>query len=248
MMLRRYRLELKYSALLLLLSASLLLSGQLEEFQRIHIAFEPFFDQMLVLDVAGGFLLALVGNATLVIQVPYTLPMLSAAFYNHDTLAVMALSIGTGVGAGIGATISYSLAHRITAKIQGLSKTVLFQFVENTIRKYPSSIPVFVFIIVATPIPDMLIILPLAMTTYPTSKVFLPILIAKVTHCIVLALIAHYSADTIGGMISNSVRAEFALLLLVGFVLLMAYQVEKGKWAAARTTNQPPVHLAALEI
>ncbi len=244
----RYQLEFKYGVILLLLSALLILVGRLEELKGIHTAFDTFFDQMLALDVLGGFLLALVGNATLVIQVPYTLPMLSAAFYSHDTLKVVALSIGTGVGAGIGATISYSLVHRITAKIDGLSRTTAYQLMEKTVRKYPASIPTLIFVIVATPIPDVLIILPLAMTAYPARKVFLPILTAKVAHCMVLALIAHYSADTLSGMISSGVRVEFALLLLVGFVLLMAYQVEKGRWAAARNISQPPVNLATLEI
>ncbi len=244
----RYQLELKYGVILLLLSTMLMLVGQLEELKGIHAAVDTFFDQMLALDVLGGFWLALVGNATLVIQVPYTLPMLSAAFYSHDTLKVVALSIGTGVGAGIGATISYSLAHRITAKIDGLSRTTTYLLMEKTISKYPASIPILIFIIVATPIPDMLIILPLAMTAYPARRVFLPLLTAKVAHCIVLALIAHYSADTLSGMISNGVRVEFALLLLVGFVLLMAYQVEKGRWAAARNISQPPVNLAAFEV
>ena len=244
----RYQLEFKYGVILLLLSVLLILVGQLEELKGIHTAFDICFDQMLALDVLGGFLLALVGNATLVIQVPYTLPMLSAAFYSHDMLRVVALSIGTGVGAGIGATISYSLAHRITAKIDGLSRTTTYQLMENTVRKYPASIPILIFIIVATPIPDMLIILPLAITAYPACKVFLPILTAKIAHCMVLALIAHYSADTLSGMISSGVRVEFALLLLVGFVLLMAYQVEKGRWAAARNISQPPINLATLEI
>lgn len=234
MLLRRYQLEMKYLGILLLTSAALILAGQRKEFRAIHEAMSVFFDQMLKLDVLGGFLLALVGNATLVIQVPYTLPMLSAAFYSDDTLEVIALSIGTGIGAGIGATFSYSLAHRLTANIESLSQTALFQFVDKAISRYPTSIPLFIYVIVATPIPDMLIILPLAMTTYPTSKVFLPILSAKISHCMVLALIAHYSADSMSGMISNSARVEFALLLLVGFILLLAYQIEKGRGAAGQ--------------
>jgi membrane protein YqaA with SNARE-associated domain len=230
---RRYRVEIKFLLLSIFLLGSLFILAQNDVFGGLEDDVNHFMDNMSELGVVGVFIVALIANSSLLIQVPYTLPMLSVAVYTDDLPGLVILGIATGMGAGIGEIVSYAIASNIAAHIRELSKSSLFRWIRDTINRHPHLIPFFVFIGAAFPIPDDLIVMPLAVINYPIRKLMIPMFTGKILHNFTIAFVFHYATSQAKGMISRDVNVDLSLGILVIFILVIGYQVEKARVSIA---------------
>ena len=82
----RYRLEVKYLVIAALLLGTLVVLVRVDAFSGINGAVDHAMDQGAKFGFVGIFLIALVANLSLIIQIPYTLPILAAAVQG-DSLA-----------------------------------------------------------------------------------------------------------------------------------------------------------------
>jgi membrane protein DedA with SNARE-associated domain len=226
-LLARYRLEIKYCLLTILLISGLIWLASNHALDGLQGSVDRFMDDMAGLGIVGVFLVALIANGSLLIQVPYTLPMLSVALYSDNLLELVALGVATGVGAGLGEIVSYAIAYNIAAQIQELSKSALFRWIRRTIHEHPGSIPILVFIGALFPIPDDLVIMPLAMISYPIRKLMFPMFTGKIIHNLSVAFVFHYATDSVADQVRGDVDVDLSLGILIVFVLIIAYQVEK---------------------
>lgn len=245
--LSRFRIEIKYIILTAILIGGLLLLAGTDAFHGLESDMNRFMDDMAGLGLAGVFVVALIANASLLIQVPYTLPMLSVALYSDNLAELVALGVATGVGAGLGEIVSYAIAFNIAAQIKELSKSSFFRWIRDTIDDHPRSIPLFVFIGAVFPIPDDLIIMPLAVINYPIRKLLLPMFVGKIIHNFTVAFVFHYATDQARGYASGDVNVDLSLGILVIFVMVIAYQVEKARFAIRNGTGDDETPAASVD-
>lgn len=228
-MLNRYRIEIKYALLTFVLLGSLVALSHYDAFAWLDTTFDDFLRWIERLGFVGMFFIALIGNSSLLIQVPYNVPMLSAALNGASLPMMLLLGLGSGIGSGLGEIISYTIADKILAQNPDLTQSRLYRWVDYQVKNRPRLIPVIIFVWGATVIPDDTVIIPLALVKYGVKKIAPPLFISKIVHNFVVSLLFYYATDFMAQHISTEVKTDLALGILVVFVLVIFYQVEKAK-------------------
>jgi hypothetical protein len=226
--LRAYRTEIKYTLLTLVIlgiGASLNMFGA---FHTLEKYVNAWMDTLANWGYLGLFVICLFSNMTLVILIPYALPLLSLSIYAHSVLQVVGLGIAAGLGAGIGEVTSYAVAHTLVAHVEDLEESALFRWTNRTIAAHPRVIPVLVWLASGTPVPDVMIIVPLAMIRYPWRKMILPMVSGKIFQNVGMALVYHFAASFARRFISGNINFDMTGSFAVIFVMLIAYQIEKA--------------------
>jgi membrane protein YqaA with SNARE-associated domain len=191
--------------------------------------------------VLGVFLIALGSNWTLIIQVPYNLPMMSLLIYADSPWEVLLIGTATGLGGGGGEALSYGIARAVTARVDDLENSALFRWTRRQIARRPMLIPFLVWFVSAVPLPDALILVPVAMVKYPWRKLIVPILIGKVIQNIYVAFLFYYATEWASGLIATDLNIDLAAAIVVIFVLIIAYQIEKTQTADRAAANRSPL-------
>lgn len=231
-MLTRYRIEIKYMLLIVFFLGSLVALDRLDAFEGLDGVVNDFMDWMTKLGFIGMFIVAVIGNSSLLIQVPYTVPLLSAALNGASLPTMLFLGLGAGIGAGFGEVISYGIADRILAQNPDLSKSRLYRWVNRQVLEHPRMIPVIVFIWGATVIPDDTVIIPLAMVKYGIRRIAPPLFISKIIHNFIVSFLFYEATGFWARRISSEVKTDLALGILMVFILVIFYQIEKTKAVA----------------
>lgn len=211
---------------------SLVALDRLDAFEGLDGVVNDFMDWMTKLGFIGMFIVAVIGNSSLLIQVPYTVPLLSAALNGASLPTMLFLGLGAGIGAGFGEVISYGIADRILAQNPDLSKSRLYRWVNRQVLEHPRMIPVIVFIWGATVIPDDTVIIPLAMVKYGIRRIAPPLFISKIIHNFIVSFLFYEATGFWARRISSEVKTDLALGILIVFILVIFYQIEKTKAVA----------------
>ncbi len=227
--LHRYRLELKYALITLAILALLAFLAAQDVLGGAEEWVNTAMDALVKWGYVGLFIIGLLANVTLVFLIPYAIPLMTLAIYADSVLEVILLGTAAGVGAGIGEITSYAVAHTIVANIEDLEKSALFRWTKRTIEREPRVIPLFVWLASATPAPDAMIIVPLAMVQYPWRKMIVPMIGGKIVQNVVMALVYRFATDQVAHLVADDVNFDMTVTLLVLFVMLIAYQIEKAR-------------------
>ncbi|TFG12412.1 hypothetical protein EU537_09625 [Candidatus Thorarchaeota archaeon] len=182
-----------------------------------------------ILDIAelmgypGAFVVSFIGNATIVIPVPY----LAVAFilggikdsitgiFTYDPILV-------GVISGVAATMG-----EITGYLLGLygSRYVETEKGSNFLRyanEHPHLMPFLLFFLAVTPAPDDFLIVPLGLAKYPFSKVFIPQVIGKSIFLIGVAYAGRLGLPFVDAFVgSNPTSIISRTIEVVGLLLLV---------------------------
>ena len=228
---REKRLEIKYTLLALVLGGGVIALAAHNAFAGIEDDVNALMDDLSHYGALGMFLIALPSNMTLVIQVPYNLPMFSLILYSSSIWRVILLGAATGLGGGIGEVVSYGVAHALLTSVEDLEKSALFRWTRDSIKRRPGLIPWLVWLASATPLPDLVLIVPVAMIKYPWRKMIVPMISGKIVQNVIVALIFHLAADRAEGLASGGLRFDLAALIVVLFGVIIAYQIEKARLA-----------------
>ena len=213
-----------------------------DAFSGINGAVDRAMDKGAKFGFAGIFLIALVANLSLIVQIPYTLPILAAAVQGDSLAHIMELGLAAGIGSGIGALISYVVADKLLAHAPDLADSRLYQWVHRNSQTKPRHTSAAIFVVAATILPDDTAIIPLAMIGYSWRKVATPLLTGKLVHNLTMALVFFEFTKLFAGTISKGVKTDLSLGLMLLFVLLTCYQAEKvhtGTRSAAATAATP---------
>jgi membrane protein YqaA with SNARE-associated domain len=228
---QRYRIEIKYVVLTILVLGVLVVLVRADAFSGLNSAVDDAIDQGARFGFIGIFAIALVANLSLVIQIPYTLPVLAAAVQGDSLAHILELGIAAGIGSGIGALISYVVADMLLDRVPDLAGSRLYQWVDRNAERSPRRTWLAIFTVTATPLPDDTVIIPLAMVNYSWKKVATPMLIGKLLHNVVIAFVFYEFTQALAGSISKGVKTDLSLGLMLVFVLLTCYQAEKVRAA-----------------
>jgi hypothetical protein len=108
------------------------------------------------------------------VQIPYTLPLLSAALGGASLQNVMGLGLASGLGAGIGAVASYKVADALVGKSQYVPEGRTFRWIARNVDDRPRATSFAVFLIGLSPLPDGAVVLPLALVDYGMPRLAVP--------------------------------------------------------------------------
>ena len=242
----RWRLEVKYLLLTALVLGALVVLVRADAFSGINGAVDQAMDQGAKFGFVGIFLIALVANLSLVIQIPYTLPVLAAAIQGDSLAHMLELGLAAGIGSGIGALISYVVADKLLDRVPDLAGSRLYQWVDRNAEARPRHTWWAIFAVASTVLPDDTVIIPLAMINYSWKKVATPLLTGKLVHNVVLALVFFEFTNVFAGTISKGVKTDLSVGLMLVFVLLTCYQAEKVR--AAGRAGAPATGLGDLDV
>jgi len=225
---RRHRIELKYVVIGAALLALLITLDRTEVLGNLDHVVVDVLDATEGLGAIGMFLLALVSNCAVFVQIPYTLPLLSAAIGGASWLDMLVLGTAAGIGAGFGEIVKYHVAHRVLSKKPDLRRSGLYQWVERQAAEKPRHIKWIVFLWAGSVLPDDTVIIPLAMIKYGVRRIAIPLFLGKVFHNVLFATIFFAVSDQAADLVRGGLRIDLAFSLLVTFFLIVLYQVEKA--------------------
>ncbi len=232
----KYRIELKYLLLTLLVLTAMAWIASYGLLDGVERDVNRTMDRLTDYGYPGLFLIALASNVTLVFVIPYALPLLTLATYAETIGKVVALGTSAGLGAGIGELTSYTVAHTLVRSVEDLEESPLVQWGQRVVREHPRLIPVLVWLASGTPVPDMIILVPLAMIRYPWRKLLIPMVTGKVFQNVVMALVYHWGAELVERMLARDANFDATASISVIFVMFILYQVEKSR-AQARAAE-----------
>ena len=217
----------KYALIGVAIAFALVILQETDVFAAVNGVVDSFFDLVARFGAPGMFLAGLVGNASILVQVPYTLPLLSVAVDGTTLPHLLVLGFACGVGAGVGEIISYLIADAILTRTPGLSNSRVYQWIERNTDRHPVLTKLAIFVWAVTPLPDDTVIVPLAMVDYGARRIAFPLFTGKVVHNLVIAYIFYALTDVT--MVSAHVKTDLALVIIVTFVLVVLYQVERAR-------------------
>lgn len=241
---RHHRVEIKYVIIGVVLLGALITLDRTHVLGNLDRTVIDFLDATKGLGAVGMFVLALVSNCAVFVQIPYTLPLLSAAIGGSSYLEMLVLGVATGMGAGFGEIVKYHVAHRVLAKRPGLHHSSLYRWVVRQADEKPRHVKWIVFLWAGSVLPDDTVIIPLAMVKYGVRRIALPLFTGKVFHNVLFASVFYFLSDTAEDLVKGGLRVDLAFGLIVTFLLVVAYQIEKALHHEHTDTEGVPAEIA----
>jgi hypothetical protein len=224
----RVRIALKYVAIGVALSGVLVWLERTGTLGSWAEALDPAIDALAGMGVAGAFVLGLLGNSSVLLQVPYVVPILSAALAGAGLPYLLALGAAAGLGATLGELVSYAVADLLLRRAD-LTASRTFQWVRRIVAEHPRWTPWLVFGFALTFLPDDVLLVALAMVGYGARRLVLPLLLGKLAYTVGCAVLFHALGPVAAGLVSPSAGTDLALVLAVGLVLVILFQVEVAR-------------------
>ena len=245
--LRAHRIEVKYLLIGAAVLGALVVIDRTRVLGNLDSAVVDILDASKGLGVIGMFFVALIANCAVFVQVPYTLPLLSAAIGGASFGEMMALGVAAGMGAGLGEVVKYHIADRVLGRNPELHRSRLYQWVLRQAAERPRRLKWIVFIWAASVIPDDTVIIPLAMIRYGTRRILFPLFTGKVAHNLFFAALFFAISDTAEDFVKGGLRVDLAFALIVAFFMVVFYQIEKSRHHEDlnEATDDPAVDPAA---
>jgi hypothetical protein len=231
--------ELKYATIAVLIVTVFVVLHAAGAFSGVNDTVTDGVDRLAGLGSIGIFLVALIANLSILIQIPYTLPLLSAALGGASLQSVMTLGLASGLGAGIGAVASYKVADALVAKSPNLPEGRLFRWIGQNVDDRPRATAFAIFLVGVSPLPDGAVVVPLAVVRYGMRRLAVPLFLGKLVHNLLFALLFYAFASWSAEHVSEKASTELALLVAVLFMVLVAYHAEKAR--AGLRDIEPPV-------
>jgi len=162
----------------------------------------------------GAFIISVVGNATIILPVPYTLVVFAIAATRQLNPAV--LGIVSGFGAALGEVVSYILGRGISMAELERRYGQKFQKIkqllgENTFWG--------IFIFGLTPLPDDLIMVPAGIIGYDFKKAIIACASGKIILNIIIALAGFYSVTIVKALFGDSILLDI-YVTIIGLIVI----------------------------
>jgi hypothetical protein len=231
---RRLSLELKYAAIAVAIVVLFVVLHASGAFNGVNDTVTDGINHLAGLGLVGIFFIALVANLSIIVQIPYTLPLLSAALGGASLQNVMGLGLASGLGAGIGAVASYKVADALVAKSQYVPEGRTFRWINRNVDDRPRATSFAIFLIGLSPLPDGAVVVPLAVVHYGMRRLAVPLFLGKFFHNVLLALVFYAFASWSAEHVSEKASTELALLVAVLFMVLVGYHAEKARASVRR--------------
>jgi hypothetical protein len=240
---RLLSLELKYAAIAVSIVLLFVVLHAAGAFDDVNATVTEGIDRVAAFGLVGIFVIALVANLSILVQIPYTLPLLSAALGGASLESMLGLGLASGLGAGIGAVASYKVADALVAKRSRLPDGRLFRWIGRNVDDRPRATACAVFLVGLSPLPDGAVVVPLAVVHYGMRRLAVPLFLGKLVHNLVIALLFYGFASWSADHVSQKASTELALFVAALFMVLVGYHAEKARVSMrdAGTGSEPAV-------
>jgi hypothetical protein len=226
---RRLSLELKYAAIAVVIVLLFVVLHAMGAFNGVNDTLTDGVDRLAGLGIIGVFIIALVANLSILVQIPYTLPLLSAALGGASLQSILGLGVASGLGAGIGAVASYKVADAVVTKSRVPSEGRLFRWIAQNADDRPRATSFAIFLVGLSPLPDGTVVVPLAVVRYGMRRLAVPLFLGKFFHNVLFALLFYGFASFAAEHVSQKSSTELAILVAVLFTVLVGYHAEKAR-------------------
>ncbi|MBN2303680.1 MAG: hypothetical protein JXQ72_04350 [Anaerolineae bacterium] len=234
--LNQRRLELKYLVMGVLLTTLLFICSTQPFFTDIETGLFAALETMMKFGLVGLFVIAFFSNLVVIINIPFMVVALPWVVANPSPVGIVLFSLITGVGAGLGKLITYTLASRVTAQFETLSASPLHGWISTQIERRPRFAPALVFLAAGTILPLDPALMPLLLVGYPARNVAAPLISGKMLQSLSLALLMVLITSSLG--MGGGVNVDLTFGVILGTLLLMAYQVEKTRQSGTTAPAQ----------
>jgi predicted Na+-dependent transporter len=228
---RRLSVELKYATIAVAIVFLFVLLHAMGAFNDVNDTVTDGVDRLAGFGAVGIFVIALVANLSILVQIPYTLPLLSAALGGASVQSVMTLGLASGVGAGIGAVASYKVADAFVTRSPRRPEGRLFGWIARNVDKRPRAAACAIFLVGLSPLPDGAVVVPLAVVRYGIRRLAVPLFLGKLAHNLLFALLCSWFASWAAEHVSQKASTDLAVLVAVLFTVLVGYHAEKARAA-----------------
>lgn len=236
---RRLSLEVKYAILSVIVIALFVVLQTSSALSGVNETVNDGVDELARLGSIGVFVVALIANVSIIIQIPYTLPLLSAALGGADFVSMLVLGIASGLGAGIGAILAYKVADAVVSRAHAEPDGRVFRWIGRNTDTRPRMTSFVIFLVALSPLPDGTIVMPLAMIHYGLRRLLVPLFLGKFLHNVLLALLFWGFASWAQTHVSKDATTGLALAVALVFMLAVAYNAEKARANARAATTDP---------
>jgi len=226
---RRISVELKYALISIVVTAVFVVLSLTHAMSGVNDTVNEGVDRLARLGSIGVFAIALIANASIIIQIPYTLPLLSAALGGADLTSMLILGVASGVGAGIGAVLAYKVADTVVGKSGAEPDGRVFRWIARNVDTQPRLTAFVIFLVALSPLPDGTIVIPLAMVRYGLRRLWIPLSLGKFVHNVLLAFVFWAFASWAQDHVSAQATTDLALAVALVFMVLVAYNAEKTR-------------------
>ncbi|TFG96922.1 hypothetical protein E4H12_09915 [Candidatus Thorarchaeota archaeon] len=205
-------------------------------------------DFSLLFGYFGAFIVALLGNATFLIPIPYMITTFILGGLTNTTGEFLFDPVAVGLVAGLGATIGemtgYLLGFGGSRFIEESQRNAFSRYIEER----PRATPFLIWFLAISPLPDDFVILPLGAAKYPWWKVAIPQFVGKSMFMIVAAWFGRISFETIGDFMisydptsiaSRGIEALAILCLIVALYLLI--RIDWKKMVTIKDEEEAPL-------
>ena len=179
----------------------------------------------LPLGYAGVFLFSLIGTASIIFPVPYTLLIFWFGFFGFfDPLL---LSLAGGIGSALGEFSGYLLGY-YGRRLLSAERQRKMNYLAQLVGHYG---PAAIFVFALTPLPDDLLFIPLGMMRYSIIKALIPALLGKMLMCYLLAFFGRTGGDFILGVFGEGAM-EIGMVItavLLVIVIIILYRIDWEK-------------------
>jgi membrane protein YqaA with SNARE-associated domain len=135
-----------------------------------------FFSLPTRFNYLGVFFLSLIGAASVIIPIPYTVVIFWLGAYTNMNFVL--LSLVSGFGSATGEIIGYSIGYAAQDRVKESHKRK-FKAILQLITRYRYATPILLFIFALMPLPDDLLFIPLGLLHYSLWKAVIPCFLGK---------------------------------------------------------------------
>jgi len=237
---RRLSIELKYAIISVLVIALFVVLQTSSAFSGVTDTVTDGVNRLARLGSIGVFVVALIANVSIIIQIPYTLPLLSAALGGADLVGMLLLGVASGLGAGIGAVLAYKVADTLVVRAHAEPDGRVFRWIARNTDTRPELTSFVIFLVALSPLPDGTIVMPLAMIHYGMRRLAVPLFLGKFLHNVLLALVFWAFASWAQNHVSEEATTGLALAVALIFMLVVAYNAEKARATRRNVAPEAP--------
>lgn len=177
------------------------------------------------------FIISLVGNSIPYTAMPYYIALIYYSYLYHDPLTLSIIAISSGIGSTVGKLVIYFIGRGVS-KMMPEKNRKNAEIFGGLIKKWGF---LFVLIATSTPVPDDIILIPIAFTGYSIYLYFLATLLGKTMASLVIVFFGRGLSRAVED-VGLPQYIQVPLLLLVSIVLMII--IIKIDWATVVSEYQ----------
>ncbi|MCS7114052.1 MAG: VTT domain-containing protein [Nitrososphaerota archaeon] len=164
----------------------------------------------------GIFLSSLLGSASIIFPIPYTVILFTLA--PMETFNPILMALASSIGSAVGEFSGYLLGLG-GRKIIGEKGKRNMEFLLKIFGKYS---PIAIFIFTLTPLPDDLLFIPLGVMRYKFLKALVPAFIGKLTMSLIIVYSSRLAIGTIKDLFNIESDLTITLISMIVALILLA--------------------------